>query len=107
MTDIQEVNSRNFSDIVLNSATPVLVDFSTPWCGPCRKLAPVLEQIQSEFSGDIKIVRINADENTEIAKEYGISTVPTLIIIKDKEPKETMTGLVSKSSIISNIKKYV
>ena len=107
MSELQEINSENFEQVVLNSQIPVLVDFSTPWCGPCRKLTPVLEQIQNEFSSEIKIVKINADENIEILKDYGVSSFPTMIIIKDKEAKEFMVGMLPKSVIVSNIKKYI
>ena len=107
MSELQEINNENFQQEVIKSQTPVLVDFSTPWCGPCRKLTPVLEQIQNEFQNEIKIVKINADENIELLKEYGVSSFPTMIIIKEKEAKEFMVGMVPKSVIISNIKKYI
>lgn len=107
MAEIQEVNSGDFTQVVLESEVPVLVDFSTPWCGPCRKLAPVLEQIQNEFLNDIKVVKINADENIELVKEYGVSSFPTMIILKNKETKEFMVGTMPKSAIVSNIKKHI
>lgn len=107
MSDITEINSENFKDVVLESKIPVVVDFSTPWCGPCRKLTPVLEQIQNEFNESVKIVKINADENIEIVKEYGVSSFPTILIIQNKEVKELMVGAMTKSAIVSNIKKYI
>ncbi len=107
MSEIQEINGDSFQTTVLDSSVPVLVDFSTPWCGPCRKLTPVLEQIQNEFLNEIKIVKINADENIELVKEYGVSSFPTLIIVKEKEAKEFMVGSIPKSAIVSNIKKHI
>ncbi len=107
MSNIQEINKENFEEVVIKSQIPVLIDFSTPWCGPCRKLTPVLEQIQNEFSNEIKIVKINADENIDIVQEYGVSSFPTIIILKNKEVKEFMAGSMSKSAIVSNIKKHI
>lgn len=107
MAEITEISSENFEEIVMESQVPVLVDFSTPWCGPCRKLAPVLEQIQNEFLNDIKVVKINADENIELVQEYGVSSFPTMIIVKNKETKEFMVGTMPKSAIVSNIKKHI
>ena len=107
MSNIQEINKENFEEVVIKSQIPVLIDFSTPWCGPCRKLTPVLEQIQNEFANEIKIVKINADENIDIVQEYGVSSFPTIIILKNKEVKEFMAGSMSKSAIVSNIKKHI
>ena len=84
-----------------------MVDFWAQWCGPCRKLTPLLEQIQNEFINDIKIVKIDADKNINTAKEYGISSLPSVLIFKDGQVKEIMAGMMQKSAIISNIKKYL
>lgn len=107
MANINEVNEENFEQEVLKVSNPVLVDFSTPWCGPCRKLTPLLEQIQNEYSSSVKVVKVDADKNLEIVKEYGISSFPSILIFKDGDVKETMVGLMPKSAIVSNIKKYI
>lgn len=107
MANINEVNEENFEQEVLKVSHPVLVDFSTPWCGPCRKLTPLLEQIQNEYSSSVKVVKVDADKNLEIVKEYGISSFPSILIFKDGDVKETMVGLMPKSAIVSNIKKYI
>lgn len=107
MAQLAEVDGKNFENAVLKSQTPVIVDFWAQWCGPCRKLSPVLEQIQVEFSDSIKIVKINGDENMELMKKYGVLGLPTLIFFKNGQAKEVMAGLVPKSSIISNIKKIL
>ncbi len=107
MAAIEEINDNNFERIVLKSEIPVVVDFWAQWCGPCRKLTPVLEQIQLEFKDDIKVVKIDADKNINTAKEYGISSLPSVLIFKDGSVKEVMAGLMPKSAIISNIKKLL
>lgn len=107
MAQLQEVDNKNFEKSVLNSEMPVIVDFWAQWCGPCRKLSPVLEQIQAEFNDSIKIVKVNGDDNMELLKKYGVLGLPTLIFFKNGEVKEVMAGLVPKSSIISNIKKII
>ena len=104
MAQIEEINKDSFSK-VLESKIPVLVDFYAQWCGPSRKLTPVLEQIQGEYQEGVKIYKINSDDNVDILKEYGVMGLPTLILFKDGEAKEVMTGMMPKSAIVSNIKK--
>ena len=98
---------NNFNQTVLETDTLVVVDFWAQWCGPCRKLAPVLEQVQAEFKDEIKVVKIDADKNMNTAREYGISSLPSVLIFKDGEVKEFMAGMMQKSAIVSNIKKYL
>ena len=107
MAQLIEVNKNTFKAMVLESDKPVIVDFWAQWCGPCRKLSPVLEQIQKEFPNEIKIVKINGDDNLELMQEYGIMGLPTLLFFKEGEVKEIMVGMIPKSSIISNIKKVL
>jgi len=107
VANIEEINDGNFKQLVLDAPNLVLVDFNAQWCGPCRKLAPVLEQIQNEFLQDIKIVKMDVDKNTATPKEYGVATLPALLIFKEGEVKEFMVGMLSKSAITSNIKKYL
>ncbi len=107
MSEILEINDNNFEQTVIKSDIPVVVDFWAPWCGPCRKLAPVLEQLQNEFKDSVKFVKIDADKNMNTAKEYGISALPSVLIFKDGNIKEVMVGLLAKSAITSNIKKYL
>ncbi len=107
MSEILEINDNNFEQTVIKSDVPVVVDFWAPWCGPCRKLAPVLEQLQSEFKDNVKFVKIDADKNMETAKEYGISALPSILVFKEGIVKEVMVGMLAKSAITSNIKKYL
>lgn len=107
MPNLEEINDNNFEQTVLKSEIPIVVDFWAQWCGPCRKLIPVLEQIQNEFIDSIKVVKIDADKNINTAKEYGISSLPSVLIFKDGEVKEVMAGMMPKSAIVSNIKKLL
>ena len=107
MANIEEINDSNFQPLVLDSKSLVVVDFWAQWCGPCRKLAPVMEQIQNEFIDSIKVYKIDADKNINSAKEYGVISLPSILVFKDGIVKETMVGLMPKSAIVSNIKKYL
>jgi len=107
MATIEELTDNNFSKNVLEEKQLVVVDFWAQWCGPCRKLMPLIEQIQNEFKDEIKIYKIDADKNINTAREYGISSLPSVLIFKDGEVKEIMAGMMQKSAIVSNIKKYL
>lgn len=107
MTNVVEGNDFNFEKEVLNSETPVLVDFWAPWCGPCRVVAPIVEQIADEYEGKIKVVKLNTDENQNIAMTYGIRSIPTLGIFKDGKVVDAVIGAVAKNHIEDKIKPHL
>lgn len=102
-----QVTDSNFESEVLKCDLPVLVDFWAPWCGPCRALGPVVEELANEYTGSVKIVKMNVDENPNTPGKYGIRAIPTLILYKNGEVLDQVTGAVSKSSIKDMISKKV
>ena len=99
MNSVTETNDENFDNVVLKSDLPVLVDFWAPWCGPCKLLGPTLEEISLENKGKLFIVKINIDENQEMAAKYGIKSIPTMLIFKNGELKNQLVGSMPKKDI--------
>lgn len=95
-----QITDAQFSEEVLNSDIPVVVDFWAPWCGPCKMIAPVLEDVAAEYAGKVKVVKINVDENTETAPKYNVRGIPTLLVVKGGEVVATKVGAVSKSQLV-------
>jgi len=96
-------NDDNFETEVLKSKEPVLVDFFAEWCGPCKIMAPVIEEVAKETEGKLKVGKINVDESPEAAEKYGVMSIPTLILFKEGEVSKTLVGFRSKEDIIKEI----
>lgn len=107
MSNAIDVNDSTFEQEVVNSGGLTIVDFWAPWCGPCRKLGPVLDEVSQEFDGKVKVVKLNTDENLKTAKDYSVSGLPTLLLFKDGKAVERLVGLMPKTTIISNIEKHL
>ncbi|HEY4863760.1 MAG TPA: thioredoxin [Xanthobacteraceae bacterium] len=97
---VAPVSDKSFQADVLQSKEPVLVDFWAEWCGPCRAVAPVLEEVAGELKGKLKIVKLNVDENPETAAKYGIQSIPTLMIFKNGEMASRQIGAAPKAKIV-------
>jgi thioredoxin 1 len=101
MAESIAVTDDDFEEEVLNSSLPVLTDFWADWCGPCRQIAPILEEIATEYDGRLKVAKLEVDRNPEMATRYGIRGIPTMIIFKGGQPIESLTGFVPKEDLIS------
>jgi len=101
------VTDQTFEQEVLNSSIPVLVDFWAPWCGPCRAIAPIVEELAEELEGKVKVCKCNVDENPITPGKFGIRAIPTLIIFKNGEAVESIVGAVAKSTILNALNKVL
>lgn len=107
MSMVREINDNNFENEVINSQIISIVDFWAPWCGPCRKMSAVIDEVANEFEGKVNVCKINTDENLKSAKEYSISGLPSILIFKKGKPIERLVGLMPKDTLSNNIKKHL
>jgi len=104
---VSEVTDSNFEEEVLKSSTPVLVDFWAPWCGPCKSIAPLLEEIAEDYQDKLKIVKVNVDENPTAPSKYDVRGIPNLVFFKDGKVAEQVVGALLKEQLIEVIDKVV
>ncbi|MBF2078605.1 MAG: thioredoxin [Synechococcales cyanobacterium T60_A2020_003] len=107
MSEAAQVTDSTFKQEVLESELPVLVDFWAPWCGPCRMVAPVVDEISEQYSGQVKVVKVNTDENPAVASQYGIRSIPTLMIFKGGQRVDMVVGAVPKMTLANTLEKYL
>lgn len=105
--NVAEFNDTNFENEVLQSDQPVLVDFWAPWCGPCRMLAPTVEEVAGEYDGKVKVGKLNTDEARQAAVNYKVQSIPTLMLFKNGEVADTLMGAVPKEHITAMLDKHV
>jgi len=105
--NVTKITDANFKTEVLDSTTPVLVDFSANWCGPCRAIAPIIDEVAEEYSGKVKFGKLDVDENQETAQQYKVFSIPTLLIFKDGQVVGQSVGLVPKKKIIELISRVL
>ena len=107
MSNAVAVNEESFNKEVLESTIPVLVDFWAAWCGPCRAIAPIVEQIAGEHSGRLKVVKLDVDENGEVSIRYGVMNIPTLLLFKGGKVVERIVGAMPKPALMSRIQPHL
>jgi len=107
MTAIKNCNENDFENEVLKSNLPVIVDFWAEWCGPCKMLTPILEELSNEMKNEINVVKVNLDENQDLAMKYSIRSIPTLLLFKDGNLIDTKVGLLPKNEIVTWFKSKI
>ena len=96
---IANLTTESFKTTIPSSATPVLVDFWAPWCGPCKAIAPILEELATEFEGKLAIAKVNIDDHGEVATQFGVRAIPTMILFKGGQAAETIVGMMPKNAL--------
>jgi len=105
--DVQQVNDSSFEADVLKSDLPVLIDFWAPWCGPCKQISPVVDELAKEYAGRLKIVKMNVDDNPQTPSKYGVRGIPNLILFKGGQVRDQIVGAVPKAQLVKAINQVV
>ena len=107
MSEVLHINDADFESIVVNSDIPVLLDFWAPWCGPCKMIAPVLDELAPEFAGKVKIVKMNVDDKQTTPAQFGVRSIPTLLLIKNGQVVATQVGALPKTQLANFINQHI
>lgn len=102
-----EITKNNFTDEVMNSDMPVLLDFWATWCGPCRMISPIVKELAEEYSGKLKVGKVNVDEEAELASAFGITSIPTIVLIKNGKTVNSSIGFMTKDQLVKMINNEV
>ena len=100
MSELVNLNKESFEKVTSSKDKTLIIDFWAPWCGPCKALTPVLEELSSEMSDSVEVYKVNVDDNTELAQEHGVQSIPTLLVYKNGSLSETIVGLKTKDELI-------
>lgn len=107
MSEVLHINDADFESVVVNSDIPVLLDFWAPWCGPCKMITPVLDELAPEFAGKVKIVKMNVDDNQATPAQFGVRSIPTLLLIKNGQVVATQVGALPKTQLANFINQHI
>ena len=105
--DILTLSDATFDEAVAGADTPVLVDFWAEWCGPCKMIAPILEEIASEQAGKVKVAKLNVDDNPDAARRYEVMSIPTLIVFRDGQPVKRLIGAKGKGQLLQELSEFI
>lgn len=106
-TNVSSLSSATFDETVNGASTPVVIDFWAEWCGPCKQIAPILDEIATEYAGDVQVAKVNVDDHPDLATRYRVMSIPTLLVFRDGEVVKTLTGARSKSALIEEFSEFL
>jgi len=107
VADVQQVTDASFDSDVLQADVPVLIDFWAPWCGPCKAIAPVVDELAKDYAGRLKVVKMNVDDNPNTPSKYGVRSIPNLLVFKGGQVKEQIVGAVPKAVLVKAVDQVV